>query len=155
MATADSPEGSILLAIDDPKAVEAYATALGEHWHVRGVRRGQDALVATDDNDVDVIVIQRRLEDLSADAVLNELRVRGMLPKTVVLTGREPTVEPERMGFDACHCMPVSPAVLCRSVETQLEARLKEARAEELDRPSGELEAFEPEEENADLLIGG
>jgi DNA-binding response OmpR family regulator len=115
----DAGEHTVLVVDDEQSVADAYALRLrGEH-EVRTAYGGEAALETIDD-DVDVVLLDRRMPDVSGDGVLNELRVRGFDCAVIMVTAVEPTIDVSRMAFDEYLCKPVEKEALFEAVDRQL-----------------------------------
>ncbi|NIB99388.1 response regulator [Halobacterium sp. R2-5] len=117
MDTQDSP---VVLVVDDERDLADLFTAwLSSDYDVETVYSGQDALGALDDA-VDVVLLDRRMPDLSGDAVLAEVRERGLDCRVAMVTAVDPDFDIVEMGFDDYVTKPVSSEELHELVERLL-----------------------------------
>jgi len=99
-----------VLVVDDNRAVaDTYAAFLREDYDVRTAYDGREAL-ETVDADVDVVLLDRRMPDVSGDEVLAEIRSRALDPRVVMLTAVDPDFDIVDMAFDAYVVKPVERA---------------------------------------------
>jgi two-component system response regulator AdeR len=111
---------TVLIVDDEPNVVEAYALWLeDEYEEIRTATGGEEALAAIDE-DVDVVLLDRRMPVLSGDDVLAELDGRGLDPRVAMVTAVDPDFDIVEMGFDAYLTKPVSRADLVETVEQLL-----------------------------------
>lgn len=96
----ESSRPTVLIVDDDPRLVRMHADWLGERYAVETAYSGEGALRALDD-DVDVLVLDRRMPGLSGEAVLRTVRDLGVDCRVVVLTAVEPDFDVAAMPFDA------------------------------------------------------
>ena len=90
-----------VLVVDDNRAVaDTYAAFLREDYDVLTAYDGRGAL-ATVDAAVDVVLLDRRMPDISGDEVLAEIRSRALDPRVVMLTAVDPDFDIVDMPFDA------------------------------------------------------
>jgi DNA-binding response OmpR family regulator len=115
--SADAP--LVLVVEDEPDLADLYATWLDDEYRVRTAYGGREALDQLDD-DVDVILLDRRMPDLSGDEVLAAVRERGIGCRVAMVTAVEPDFDIIAMGFDDYLVKPVSREALSRTVETLL-----------------------------------
>jgi DNA-binding response OmpR family regulator len=115
--SADTP--LVLVVEDEPDLADLYATWLGDEYHVRTAYGGREALEKLDDR-VDVVLLDRRMPDLSGDEVLEAVRERGIGCRVAMVTAVEPDFDIIAMGFDDYLVKPVSREALINTVETLL-----------------------------------
>lgn len=89
-----------------------------DYWMETGYG-GEAALAALDDR-VDVVLLDRRMPDLSGDAVLTEIRERGLDCCVALVTAVDPDFDIVDLGFDAYVTKPVTSDDLTGVVETLL-----------------------------------
>ncbi|SIR81977.1 DNA-binding response regulator, OmpR family, contains REC and winged-helix (wHTH) domain [Haladaptatus litoreus] len=114
---ADEPT---ILVVDDEKDVtDLYATWLEDSFDVRRAYEGHEALNLLD-NEVNVVLLDRRMPGLSGDEVLAELRNRDLRSRVVMVTAVKPDFDIIEMGFDDYLVKPVSKDDLYTTVEGML-----------------------------------
>ncbi|MFB6156520.1 MAG: response regulator transcription factor [Haloferacaceae archaeon] len=99
MADSDGTRATVLVVDDERAVADACSLLLRQEYDVRTAYGGKEALEAVDD-DVDVMLLDRRMPDISGDGVLNELRVRGIDRAVIMLTAVEPSLAVADMAFD-------------------------------------------------------
>jgi DNA-binding response OmpR family regulator len=97
---------TVLVVDDEPRILDLYANWLDEAYGVRRAEDGQAALEELDD-DVDVVLLDRRMPGLSGDEVLQRLRDRGHDAWVVMVTAVDPDVDVVDMPFDDYLVKPV------------------------------------------------
>jgi DNA-binding response OmpR family regulator len=103
-------DDATVLVVDDNRAVaDTYAAFLREDYDVLTAYDGREAL-ATVDAAVDVVLLDRRMPDISGDEVLAEIRSRALDPRVVMLTAVDPDFDIVDMPFDAYVVKPVERA---------------------------------------------
>lgn len=115
--SADQP--LVLIVEDEPDLADLYATWLRENCRVRVAYGGHEALDQLDE-DVDVILLDRRMPDLSGDEALTEIRSRGFECRVAMVTAVEPDFDIVAMGFDDYLVKPVSKEALEETVDNLL-----------------------------------
>ncbi|WP_435157246.1 HalX domain-containing protein [Haladaptatus sp. DFWS20] len=114
---ADEPT---ILVVDDEKDVtDLYATWLEDSFEVRRAYEGREALDLLDD-EVNVVLLDRRMPGLSGDEVLADLRDRDLRSRVVMVTAVKPDFDIIEMGFDDYLVKPVSKDDLYTTVEGML-----------------------------------
>jgi DNA-binding response OmpR family regulator len=105
----------VLVVEDEHDLADLYATWLEGSFRVRTEHHGRAALDALDD-DVRVVLLDRRMPDLSGDEVLETIRDRGLDCRVAMVTAVEPDTSVIDMPFDDYLVKPVSKEELTRTV---------------------------------------
>ncbi len=79
----------VLVVEDEPDLADLYATWLRGEYRVRVAYGGREALEKLDD-EVEVVLLDRRMPDLSGDEALKEIRERGFDCRVAMVTAVEP-----------------------------------------------------------------
>lgn len=96
------------LLVDDEKQVaDAYALRLDDLCDVETAYSGRAALSAVEDNEFDVVLLDRHMPGMSGDAVLSELDERGYYGRVIMVTAIDPAFDVLEMPFDDYLCKPV------------------------------------------------
>ena len=106
----------VLVAEDEPDLADLYAAWLGDSYRVRTAYGGHEALELLDD-DVDAILLDRRMPGLSGDEVLVSVREQGIDCRVAMVTAVEPDFDILEMGFDDYLVKPVTKEALHECVE--------------------------------------
>jgi DNA-binding response OmpR family regulator len=109
----------VLVVEDEPDLADLYATWLDDEYRVRVAYGGREALEALDEN-VSVVLLDRRMPDLSGDEALAEIRSRGFDCRVAMVTAVEPDFDIVAMGFDDYLVKPVSRDALHDTVSNLL-----------------------------------
>ena len=109
----------VLVVEDEPDLADLYAAWLGDEYRVRTAYGGQEALeeLNATDNEVDAILLDRRMPGLSGDEVLSAVRERGVDCRIAMVTAVEPDFDILKMGFDDYLVKPVTSDTLRETVE--------------------------------------
>ncbi|RAW45724.1 DNA-binding protein [Halorubrum sp. 48-1-W] len=109
----------VLIVEDEPDLADLYAAWLGDEYRVRTAYGGHEALETVDelDDDVDAILLDRRMPGLSGDEVLTAVRERGIDCRVAMVTAVEPDFDILEMGFDDYLVKPVASETLKETVE--------------------------------------
>jgi two-component system response regulator AdeR len=114
------PADSRVLIVDDEQDVaDSYANALNDEHSVAVAYSGEGALSALDDR-VDVMLLDRRMPDLSGDEVLEAVQDRSIDCRVVMVTAVDPTIDIVEMEFDEYLVKPVTSDQLQDVVERML-----------------------------------
>ena len=116
----DSETRPTVLAVDDePDLAELYRAYLESTYDVRVATGGEAALEEMDDA-VDVVLLDRRMPDMSGHEVLAAIRDAGYDARIAMLTAVEPDVDIVDMPFDDYKTKPVTKSDLLALVEVLL-----------------------------------
>ena len=102
---ADTPH--VLIVEDEPDLANLYAAWLSDTCTPETAYDGSEALESIDE-DVDVVLLDRRMPGLSGDTVLTTIRDRGLDCRVAMVTAVEPDFDIIGMGFDDYLVKPVS-----------------------------------------------
>ncbi len=117
--TAGSP---LALIVDDEKEVaDAYALRLRGLCDVQTAYDGETALTVIDEQDIDVVLLDRHMPGMSGDDVLDELDERGFEGKIIMVTAIDPGFDVLDMPFDDYLCKPIDREDVRAAVEQQCE----------------------------------
>lgn len=111
---------TVLVVDDETGIADLYSDWLAQNYRVRTAYSGKEALEKVDET-VDVVLLDRRMPDLSGDDVLKRLRERDLDARVVMVTAIDPDVDIVDMSFDDYVMKPVTQADLEAVVETMLE----------------------------------
>ena len=110
-------DAEVVLVVDDEEEVaEVFAIWLQDAYETRVATGGRAALDALDD-DVDVVLLDRRMPDLSGDETLARMRERGFDGPVAMVTAVDPDFDIVDMEFDDYLVKPVSKEELHETVE--------------------------------------
>jgi len=116
----DGENSATVLVVDDEKELaDAYALRLREEYDVRTSYGGEDAL-ETVDADVDVVLLDRRMPEVSGDEVLEVIRDRGLPCRVIMLTAIDPEFDIIGMPFDDYLCKPLDDPDLVSAIDQQM-----------------------------------
>jgi len=136
------PGASILVVDDEVRIADLYASHLRETYRVETAYSGRDALERID-NDVDVVLLDRRMPKLTGDEVLEQIRGDGYDGRVVMVTATDPDFDILDMPFDEYVIKPVTGDTIQKVVETQLLLDSYEMRLNEYFRIKSKLSALE------------
>jgi DNA-binding response OmpR family regulator len=111
---------TVLVVDDDSMIRDLYATWLGREYEVRTAADGEAALSLVDD-DVDVILLDRRMPGMRGDNALNRLRERNVDCRVVMVSAVDPDVEVLDLPFDDYLVKPAEDDDLSTAVTVALE----------------------------------
>ncbi|MGQ3330300.1 response regulator transcription factor [Halorubrum sp. FL23] len=124
----------VLVVEDEPDLADLYAAWLGDEYRVRTAYGGQEALDEIDeaDDEVNAILLDRRMPGLSGDEVLTAVRERGIDCRVAMVTAVEPDFDILNMGFDDYLVKPVTSDTLHETVEGLLRRGEYDTEVQEL-----------------------
>lgn len=97
----------VLIVDDEAALADLYAARLKGEYDTETAYGGEEALDVIDD-DVDVVLLDRRMPRTSGDEVLEEIRNRGLDCRVAMVTAVDPDFDIFEMPFDAYLSKPVS-----------------------------------------------
>lgn len=106
----------VLIVDDEPELADLFAAWLADEWTVRIANDGEEALERMDE-DVSVVLLDRRMPGLTGDEVLDVIREEGYDCRVVMVTAIDPDFDIIDMGFDDYLIKPVSGDELQGTVE--------------------------------------
>ncbi len=113
----------LVLVVDDEEEVaDTFALRIQSEYDTRVAYGGEEALSKLDD-DVDAVLLDRRMPDLHGDEVLAQLRDRGHDCAVVMLTAVDPELNILEMDFDDYLCKPVRGDALVDCLEQHIETK--------------------------------
>jgi DNA-binding response OmpR family regulator len=120
-----------VLAVDDePNVAKAYAIYLKEAYDVETATDGESALAAVDDS-IDVVLLDRRMPDLTGDEVLRRLRDRGYDGQVALITAVDPQLDVLELDCDLYLTKPVTKADLVEAVDRLVQVGQYDGRVRE------------------------
>ncbi|MEF8784042.1 MAG: response regulator [Haloarculaceae archaeon] len=140
---------TVLIVDDEPEVADVYALRLREEYETRTAYGGEEAL-DTIDSDIDVVLLDRRMPDLSGDEVLERIR-SDYETKVIMLTAVEPGLDILEMDFDDYLCKPIEKSDLVAAIEQQLRVQRYDDRISEYFEIASKLALLERELPPPDL----
>ncbi|WP_424014798.1 HalX domain-containing protein [Halorubrum xinjiangense] len=143
----------VLVVEDEPDLADLYAAWLGDEYRVRTAYGGREALDQLDeaDDEVDAILLDRRMPGLSGDEVLTAVRDRGIDCRVAMVTAVEPDFDILEMGFDDYLVKPVTSETLKETVEGLLRRGEYDTEVQELFSLTSKKAMLESEKSASDL----
>ncbi len=114
---ADRP--TVLVVDDDRALADTCEYWLRDEYDVRVAYGGRQALERVD-GDVDVVLLDRRMPDVSGDDVLEEIDARGLDCRVAMMTAVAPDTDIVEMPFDEYLVKPVDEESVTEAVEELL-----------------------------------
>ena len=117
----DPADRPVVLVVDDEQNLaDLFAAWLSEEYAVRTAYGGHAALEAMDDS-VDIVLLDRRMPEMSGDEVLGRLRDAGYDCLVAMVTAAEPDFDIIELGFDDYLVKPVTREELLETTAWLLE----------------------------------
>lgn len=113
----DNSKVEILVVEDESDLAKVYTDILSRQFSVHTATGGEEALDIIDES-IDIVLLDRRMPEMSGDEVLSAIRSRGLNCQVAMLTAVEPEQEIIDMPFDDYRLKPVSQSELVGLVET-------------------------------------
>ena len=127
----DDIADATVLAVDDEEAyLDAYREWLADVAELRTAIDGEDALDKLD-RSIDVVLLDRRMPNLTGRAVLERIRTLGIDCRVAMVTAVEPNLEVIDMDFDDYLVKPISESEVRSLVETLVARRSLDERVQE------------------------
>ena len=145
------PGTPTVLIVDDEEDIADMCTfQLQDRYDVRTVYGGQEA-IETVDEDVDVVLLDRRMPGLWGNEVLGQIRADGYDCQVIMVTAIDPEFDIIEMPFDDYLCKPVDKETLVEAIEQQLTAKQYGETVSELFRDTSKLTVLESEMSQQEL----
>lgn len=144
----------ILIVDDEPDVADAYAGLLSGDYDCRVAYGGLEAIEEYTP-DVDVVLLDRQMPELSGDDVLERLRAMDGQSRVAMVTAVDPDFDVIEMGFDEYLVKPVSGDDLDAAIQRLLKRSTYQAEVQayfsmvtkratlEAEKSSAELDASE------------
>jgi len=150
----DTP--TVLVVDDEEEVADVYALRLRDDYETRVAYGGEDAL-DTIDIGVDIVLLDRRMPDISGDDVLEQIREKGYDCRVIMLTAVDPGLDIVEMPFDDYLCKPVEKEDLVAAIKQQRQIQRYDEQLSEYFEVTSKLALLESElppqerEESAEL----
>lgn len=141
---------TVLIVDDEEDLADLYAAWLTDAYDVRTAYGGADALDAFD-SDVDIVLLDRRMPDMSGDEVLERIRQQGSGCQVVMVTAVDPDFDILEMGFDGYVTKPVDQEGLETVIEKMLTRRSYGQNIQEYYRLVAKRAALEEQKSETEL----
>jgi DNA-binding response OmpR family regulator len=148
--TESSTDPTVLVVDDEADVADVYALRLRDEYETETAYGGEDAL-ETIDGDIDVVLLDRRMPDLSGDEVLETIRERGYDCRVIMITAVDPDFDIVEMPFDDYLNKPVEKRDLVAAIDQQLTASRYDDRLSEYLEASSKLALLEAEKTDSEL----
>jgi len=151
-AATDTPR--VLVVDDEERVANTYELRLSGEYETEIALSGEEALQKIDD-EIDVVLLDRRMPGMTGDEVLEEIRKRGYDCRIVMLTAVDPDFEIADMDLDDYVVKPVDRDDLHKVVDRALtiseyNEHMQELSSLKLKRNVLEVELSDAELEDSD-----
>jgi len=123
----------VLVVEDEQDLADLYAHWLESDYEVHTAYTGEEALEQLTD-DIDVVLLDRRMPDVSGDAILETIREDGLDARVVVVSAVTPDFDVVDMAFDDYLTKPVDREDIRDAVETMCEESVYDDTIQEYHR---------------------
>jgi DNA-binding response OmpR family regulator len=146
-------EGARVLVVDDDEALtDVYAAWLSTQYEVTTATTGESALNNLSEQ-VDVVLLDRRMPGLSGEAVLDQIRSAEYDCRVAMVTGVRPSSDVIQMGFDEYLIKPVDQDELQDVVDTLVDRSAYDDHLQELYALTSKRALLESEADRGDVEL--
>lgn len=110
---------AVLVVDDDPQVLDLFGQFLEDEYAVHAASSGGEALEQLSAS-IDVVLLDRRMPDMSGDEVLERIRDRGYDCRVAMITAVRPDVDVVDMAFDDYVVKPVTSSKLKNTIDSLL-----------------------------------
>jgi len=143
-------DATVLVVDDEQDVADVYALRLRGRFDTRIAYGGREALESVDE-EVDVVLLDRRMPVVSGDEVLSEIRERDLGCSVVMVTAVTPDMSVLEMPFDDYLCKPIDRDTLVDTIEKQLETDRHDEKLDEFFRLASKLILLDDELSRSEL----
>jgi DNA-binding response OmpR family regulator len=145
-----STEPRVLIVDDEAEVADVYALRLRTEYDTETAYSGEETLEAVDES-VDVVLLDRRMPQMSGDDVLSTIRERGLDIRVIMNTAVDPDFDIVDMPFDDYLCKPVQKEDLVAAIEQQLTASRYDDQLTEYLEITSKIALLEAEKTDTEL----
>ena len=98
--TDDISDVRVLVVDDEKEVADAYALRLRNICDIEAAYSGAEALATVDEETIDIVLLDRRMPEMSGDEVLQRLDERGFEGRVIMLTAIDPGFDVLDLPFD-------------------------------------------------------
>lgn len=143
-------KSKVLVVEDDESLAQTYSEILQPEYDVKIVHTGKGAIEALD-FDPDVILLDRRLKEISGDEVLDHIRTHNIDARVAMMTAVDPDFDIIEMEFDDYLTKPLARNEILEVVESLLDTGDLQAKKRELSSKKIKRNVLEIEKSPAEL----
>lgn len=137
-------QATILVVDDEQDLADLYSMWIDDQYEVRTAYGGEEALEMMDDA-VNIVLLDRRMPDLTGDEVLERIREQGFQTRVVMVTAVDPGLDIIELDFDEYLTKPVSRPELNRVIENMRIQLRRSGALKEHTSVSNKMAALEEE----------
>jgi len=150
--TEDQSAASILVVDDEQSVADGYALRLGSQYDdVETAYGGRETLAVLEQRDIDVILLDRRMPEMTGDEVLDEIRDRGYECRVIMVTAVNPDFDIVDMPFDDYLQKPIEKENLFAAIEQQVHAEQFDSDLEQYFAASSKIAVLEADKSETRL----
>jgi DNA-binding response OmpR family regulator len=138
----DDATPQVLIVEDEVDLADLYAIYLSDVYEVETANNGRAALDLVSD-DTDVVLLDRRMPDMTGDEVLGEIRAQGIDCRVAMITAVEPDLDIVDMPFDDYLVKPVTQEDLRGLIDVLLRRAGYDTRSQEFFQLASKKAALE------------
>lgn len=127
-----SDSADVLIVEDKRDLADLYAAWLNDSYETRVAYSGRDAQQQLDETRYDVVLLDRRMPDVSGDELLDTIRDRDLDCRVVMLTAASPDFDVLEMKVDSYVVKPVTRDELRGVIERLLDLSEYQQHVQEL-----------------------
>jgi len=142
---------TIFVVDDEPEVADAYALRLGMKYDDVDTAYGGQAAIDAVDETTEVVLLDRRMPEVSGDDVLEAIRERDLDCRVIMVTAVTPDFDLIDMPFDDYLCKPVDKDDLFAAIKQQLEASDYDDQMSEFFSITSKISVLETEKTEAQL----
>lgn len=150
MGGSDTDAATVLLVEDEEPLAELFETVLSREYDVESVPNGAEAVDRLE-ADVDVVLLDRHLPEMSGDTVLEHIQSSDVDCRVAIVTGVDPDFDVIDMGFDDYLVKPVENQELVDTVDRLLALDTYQELQQELSSKLVKKNVIEAEKEPEEL----
>lgn len=109
----------VLMVDDEMEVADAYVLRLRDVCDVETAYDGQTALDLVEKRDIDIVLLDRHMPEMSGDEVLSALDDRGYYGKVIMVTAIDPEFDVLEMPFNDYLCKPIEREDIRAAVDQQ------------------------------------
>lgn len=138
--TADTAR--VLIVDDEPTVHDLYCEHLTDRYDVATATGGEEALERLDET-FDVVLLDRRMPDLSGDKVASRIEELNINPKVVMVTAVDPDLDLLELEFSEYIIKPITRSGLREAVERMIDHAKIETELREMLSLASKLSTLE------------
>jgi len=113
----DKDDKTVLIVDDEQMVAESYELYLGDDYETIVEYSGGAALMELDENDIDLVLVDRRMPGMSGDVVIDHIEQWKMDIQVIMVTAVDPDIDIIDMPCDGYLTKPVSETEMLDAVE--------------------------------------